>query len=203
MEVRKTATTKAAPGSSTWMAGFFLLGILLGMVGSLVITWQYHIDVEPESIGLHFLAMTAGYVVASLLTPRLFSNVPVRTVGMCASALAFLSLVGLAVFAPPSAPVWRISTLAVAGLSAGALTYTLFYANQALFEMAPASYANRAGALFVGGGLLATMIVRDHLLRRFHQNSDKPAFACTGHLPAGPGFQSSACSHQPPTTTAG
>ena len=141
------------------MAGFFVLGILLGMLGSLVITWQYHIDVEPESIGRHFLAMSAGYVLASLLTPRLLSNLPVRTVAMCATALAFLSLVGLAAFAPPSAPIWRVGTLGAAGVSAGALTYTLFYANQSLFEVAPASYANRAGALFVGGGLLATMIV--------------------------------------------
>jgi fucose permease len=159
MEVGKIARTQVPAGSGTWMAGFFLLGILLGMLGSLVITWQYHIDLEPESIGVHFLAMSAGYVVAALLTPRLFSGLPVRTVGMCATGLAFVSLIALAAFAPPAAPAWRIGALAVAGLSAGALTYTLFYANRALFETAPASSANRAGALFVGGGLLATVVV--------------------------------------------
>jgi fucose permease len=141
------------------MAGFFLLGILLGMLGSLVIGWHYHIDVEPNSIGLHFLALSAGYVAASLLVPRLFSSVPVRTVGIWATALAFLALVALAFLAPPSAAALRIGALAVAGTAAGALTYALLYANQSLFEFSPATSANRAGALFFGGALLATIVV--------------------------------------------
>jgi fucose permease len=141
------------------MAGFFLLGIMLGMLGSLVITWHYHIDAEPQTIGLHFLAMSAGFVAASLLVPRLLSTVPVRTIGICATTLALLSLLGLAWLAPPAAPGWRIGLLAVAGVASGALTYALFSANQRVFETSPANSANRAGALFVAGGLLATIVV--------------------------------------------
>jgi hypothetical protein len=107
------------------MAGFFLLGIMLGMLGSLVITWHYHIDAEPQTIGLHFLAMSAGFVAASLLVPRLLSTVPVRTIGICATTLALLSLLGLAWLAPPAAPGWRIGLLAVAGVASGALTYAI------------------------------------------------------------------------------
>jgi fucose permease len=140
------------------MAGFFLLGILLGMLGSLVIIWHYHIDAEPVSIGLHFLGMGAGFVLAWQLVPRLFKRIPIRTVGICATALSFTSLLALAWLAPPYEPVWRISMLSVAGVAAGSLTYSLFHANQARFESEPATAANHAGALFVGGGFAATAV---------------------------------------------
>jgi FHS family glucose/mannose:H+ symporter-like MFS transporter len=156
---KNTELPSTQPGSSQWMAGFFLLGILLGMPGSLVITWHYHIDVEPQSIGLHFLGMSAGFVIGSQILPRLLSGVRIRTVGICSTALAFLSLVGLALLAPPAAADWRIAALATAGVAAGGLTYSLFYANQMRFETLPATSANRAGALFVGGSLLATVVV--------------------------------------------
>jgi fucose permease len=148
-----------ASGSATWMAGFFLLGILLGMLGSLVIIWHYHIDQEPRVIGLHFLGMGAGFVLTSMFSPRAMGAVPVRSIGICASILASLSLVGLAWLSPPADFAWRIGALTVAGAAAGALTYSLFYANQSRFESSPASSANHAGALFVGGGLLATAVV--------------------------------------------
>ncbi len=46
-----------------WISGFLLLGILVGLLGSLLIAWQYHIDTDPQLIGLHFLALNAGYVI--------------------------------------------------------------------------------------------------------------------------------------------
>jgi fucose permease len=141
------------------MAGFFLLGILLGMLGSLVIIWHYHIDSEPRSIGFHFLGMGAGFVLAWQLVPRLLGQIPVRTVGICSTAAAFFSLVALAWVAPPYDAAWRISVLSVAGLAAGSLTYSLFHANQTRFESAPATSVNHAGALFVSGGFAATALV--------------------------------------------
>jgi fucose permease len=141
------------------MAGFFLLGILLGMLGTLVIIWHYHIDEQPRSIGFHFLGMGAGFVVASLLIPRALGKTPVRTIAILATTLALLSLLGLSWLAPPAADSWRIGMLTVAGVAAGSLTYSLFYANQSRFESAPATAANYAGALFVGGGLLSTAVV--------------------------------------------
>jgi FHS family glucose/mannose:H+ symporter-like MFS transporter len=103
--------------------------------------------------------MSAGFVIGSQILPRLLSGVRIRTVGICSTALAFLSLVGLALLAPPAAAEWRIAALATAGVAAGGLTYSLFYANQMRFETLPATSANRAGALFVGGSLLATVVV--------------------------------------------
>jgi hypothetical protein len=46
------------------LSGFLILGILLGLLGPLLIAWQYHINVEPETIGYHFLALNEGYLAA-------------------------------------------------------------------------------------------------------------------------------------------
>ena len=132
--------------------------MLLGMLGSLVITWQYHIDAEPQMIGLHFLAMSAGYVIAARLVKRLLERVSLKAVGLWCTGLAFASLLALAFLAPPAAPSWRIATLAVTGVAAGGFITALFYANEPFFSEAPAYAANRAGALFVGGSLLATIV---------------------------------------------
>ncbi len=129
------------------------------MLGSLVIIWHYHIDAEPETIGLHFLGMGAGFVLSWQLVPRLFGQVPIRSIGIWSTALSFLALLALAWLAPPYPDAWRISVLSVAGIAAGSLTYSLFHANQSRFESAPATAANHAGALFVGGGFAATALV--------------------------------------------
>ena len=153
IEVRKVS------GSRVWMAGFFVLGTLLGMLGSVVITWHYHIDAEPKFIGLHFFAMSAGFVFASQALLRFPNRIPLRSVGIAATALGFLALFALAFLGPPAAAAWRMAALAAVGLASGALTYSLFHANQPIFEKSPASSANRAGALFVGGALMATIVV--------------------------------------------
>ncbi len=42
-------------GSGSWLGGFLVIGVLLAVLGSLLIDWDYHIDVDPRVIGLHFL----------------------------------------------------------------------------------------------------------------------------------------------------
>ncbi len=154
-----TAEEYYKSGSAAWMAGFLLLGILLGMLGSLVMVWHYHIEEESSSVGTHFLAMGAGFVVSSQGAQRLLGRIPVRTVGIWATGLALLSLLSLAWCAPPVPEAWRIYSLAAAGAAAGALTYALFFANESRFESQPAVAANLAGALFVGGGLIAAFVI--------------------------------------------
>ena len=169
--------------SASWMAGFLLLGVLLGMLGSLVIIWHYHIDVQPRSIGLHFLGMGAGFVCAAQVVPRVLARVPVRTIAMIATGLALTSLLGLAWLTPPFDESWRILCLFLAGLGAGSLTYALFYANRAVFESAPATAANHAGALFVGGGLIATAVMGStYFCGSIHVQTEILAIVPTGYF---------------------
>lgn len=64
----------SSPRPHVWLAGFLLLGILLGLIGPMLVAWQYHLDADPREIGLHFLALNAGYVVAALFCQRLLRS---------------------------------------------------------------------------------------------------------------------------------
>lgn len=152
--VEESARRGRAPA---WLSGFLLLGTLLGLLGSLLVAWEYHIDVEPRIIGFHFLALNAGYVAAAAIAQKYVRRVPVRWVAIVACAAACASLAALSLMAPPVAAAWRIGGLAVLGMSAGGLTAALLYAMEPAFSAAPAATANVAG-LLVGCGCLAATL---------------------------------------------
>ncbi len=142
-----------------WLSGFLLLGVLLSLLGSLIVAWQYYIDVEPQLIGLHFLCLNAGYVIAAAAAERLVSRVSIKSIALIACVLACGSLVGLAIVRPPMPVAWRLVVLTFMGLGAGALGTSLLYASQTSFEERPASAVNQAGILFGCGCLLSTAVV--------------------------------------------
>ncbi len=142
-----------------WLSGFLLLGVLLGLLGSLVIAWQYQIDVEPQLIGLHFLCLNAGYVVAAAAAEKLLSRISAKSIALIACALACGSLVALGIVRPPVPVAGRLIVLTIMGFGAGALGTSLLYASHSHFEERPASAINQAGILFGSGCLLSTLIV--------------------------------------------
>lgn len=154
LPVEKTQHNGRAPA---WLAGFLLLGALLGLAGSLLVAWEYHIDVEPQIIGIHFLALSAGFVAAAAIAQKYVRRVPVRWIAMVACGVACASLIALAFLMPPSVVWWRIAGLAVLGISAGGLTSALLYAMEPAFSVSPASTANIAALLFGCGCLSATL----------------------------------------------
>jgi fucose permease len=160
-----TTSTDIIPSSTLdpiarpWIAGFLLVGMLLGVVGSLLIAWQYHINVDPRISGLHFLGLDAGYVIAVASAQRLLLRVSIRGVALVACALACSSLLALSFLVPPVPVAWRIVGLALMGAAGGALMTSLLYALQPYFEKAPALVANLAGVLFGCGCLLSTLMV--------------------------------------------
>lgn len=140
------------------MAGFLLVGVLIGLLGSLLIVWQYHINTDPQLIGLHFLALNAGYVVAVAITQRLLHQVSIRLAALVACAVGFGSVLALSFLVPPVSPVWRILDLGFVGAAGGALVTTLLYVLEPRFEEAPATVANLAGMLFGCGCLLSALM---------------------------------------------
>ncbi len=146
------------PSAREWVGGFLLFGVLVGLLGSLLIAWQYHIDTDPRLIGLHFLALNAGYVVAVAVSQRLLSRVSIRSLALVACGLAFASLLALGFLVPPISPVWRVTALGFVGAAGGALVTALLYVLEPNFAEAPASIANLAGVLFGCGCLVATLM---------------------------------------------
>ena len=88
--------------------------MLLGLTGSLLIAWHYHIDVDPRLIALHFLGLNAGYVIAAAGAQRLIGRFGVRPLAVTSCALAAASLLALSFVAPPVPAAWRILGLACA-----------------------------------------------------------------------------------------
>jgi fucose permease len=125
----------------------------------LLVAWQYHIDADPKLIGLHFLAFSVGYVVASALARRLLMRLAMRTVAIAGCGAGVGSLAVLAAAAPPMPVLYRLSGLALVGFSGGLLSTSLLYILEPSFERSPAAVANRVGALFGSGCLLSTMMI--------------------------------------------
>ncbi len=141
------------------MGGFLLVGVLVGLLGSLLVAWQYHIETTPELIGLHFLALDAGYVIGAGIAQRVLRRLPVRSVALFACAAAAASLFGLSFVVPPVLPIWRIVGLGFVGLSGGGLLTAVLYGAESYYQKAPAAAASLSGVLFGCGCLLATVVV--------------------------------------------
>lgn len=160
-----TKGTEIAPkisvdrGARDWISGFLLLGILLGLLGSLLVAWQYQLDADPKLIGLHFLSLSAGYVIAAAAAQRLLPRVPMRTVALASCVTGIAGLAALSVMAPPMPAIYRMIGLGFVGCSAGLLATSLLYILEPYFERSPAALANRAGALFGCGCLISTVMI--------------------------------------------
>ncbi len=155
-KIEKISFESSARG---WVGGFFLLGVLVGLLGSLVVTWQYYIDADPRLIGLHFLGLNAGYVAGSVFAQPLLRRLPMRSTAMLGCAVAVGSLLSLSVLVPPVAAIWRIFALVFVGCSGGAIATSLLYALETAFTKSPAALVNRVGAWFGSGCFCSTVIV--------------------------------------------
>lgn len=142
-----------------WISGFLVLGVLLGLLGPIMVAWQYHRGVAPQLIGLHFLALSAGYVVGTVSAQRILSHSAIRTITVAGCSAAVLSLILLAFLPPPISPAWRLLGLALVGVSAGTVATGLFFALEEKFLNEPAGTTNRAGILFGLGCLLSTLMM--------------------------------------------
>ncbi len=146
-------------GQSVWINGFLVLGLLVGALGSLLIAWQYHLDTNPDVIGLHFLALNGGYVLAAIVSRQLLYRTPILRVILSACLLAAAALLSLSFVGPPVAPGWRILGMFFVGLSAGSIGTSLLYGLEPWFCSEPAAALNTGGALFGAGCTLATLLV--------------------------------------------
>lgn len=125
----------------------------------MLIAWRYHIEGDSEIIGLHFLALNAGYLIAVVFAERLTRRVAIRTLALVASALGFGALVALSFLGPPVAPIWRMLGVALVGSAGGTLVTALLHASKPYFSAEPANAANMSGLFFGCGCLISTLVV--------------------------------------------
>lgn len=158
---RKEDFSKFVTGQSAraWVGGFLLIGVLVGLLGSLLVVWQYHIDTDPEIVGLHFLVLVSGYLVAAAAAESLLERTSIRSVSLLSCAVGFGGLLSLSFLAPPVLIGWRLLGVAFVGAAGGLLMTSLLYAIEPFYKEVPAAAVNLAGIMFGLGCLVATMIV--------------------------------------------
>ena len=152
-------STRASVGGEA-LAGFFLSGFLLALLGAILPAWGYHRD-PPDfvAVGNYFLSLAIGIMAASLLARRIMERRSVAFLLVFSCALSCISLAYLALVPPPSAAWWRVGGLLALGTGAGLLNIALFHVLTSRFQADAAGAINGGGIWYGTGCLSATLLV--------------------------------------------
>lgn len=139
------------------LAGLFLSGLIFTFLGAILPAWGYHLSSDYSLIGMFFLAMNAGFVLAIWLGSTLIGKLGIRGVLVLSSSLATIGFTGLIFAIPPAHPLWCQAVLPVLGFAAGLLNAAIFELIKPAYERAPDATLSLGGILFLGGSLVATL----------------------------------------------
>lgn len=153
------ATVPAAPtgdplGSSSArraLAGFFVSGVLLSFLGTILFSWQHHLTSQYGIVGLYYAGLIAGLVGSSRVSSSLLQRKGIGWTLALACGLAGAAFLYLAFVSPPFSPWWRVGGMAVVGFVAGLLHTAIFHAISPMYRHDPAATVNLAGILFGAG----------------------------------------------------
>ena len=159
MDSQAAASRQGAPATRA-LAGFFLSGFLLALLGAILPAWGYYRD-PPEfiTVGNYFLCVGAAVIASHGVANKLLPRGGVSFLLVFACSLACLALLYLAMVSPPVGAAWRMAGLAFAGLGAGLLNTGLFHAMSGGDQRNPAASAAKAGMFYGLGCLAATLLV--------------------------------------------
>ncbi len=142
-----------------WVLGFFLCGSLFGMMGALMVAWRYYLGQDSRLIGLHFLALDAGMLLAHLYTRRHVSESSVRWTMIFGSIISAGGLIALSFILPPAPMGFRLVGLVVTGIGVGVIFSGLFYLVRPFQQTNAAAIVNFNGGLFGLGALFVTLLI--------------------------------------------
>lgn len=146
---RSGITSYRSRQTHLWLSGFLLLGTLPGVLGPLLIGWDYHLEADPRLLGLHAFALNAGSLAG------LFVRGPMKYFALlCAAAFAALAFAG-----PPTPVISRLLVLSALGLAMGAMSARLGAAIGPALHAAPAYVASIGGVYFGAGALVAALLL--------------------------------------------
>jgi FHS family glucose/mannose:H+ symporter-like MFS transporter len=146
------------PGARRALAGFFISGVLLAFLGSILLSWEHHLTGGYGIIALYFLGLIAGLAISVPLSERLLARKGLAWTLSSACAVAGVAFLYLAFVSPPLSFWWRVAGLAMLGYAAGALHSAIFHAISPMYRHDPAATVNLAGILF-GLGCFAEAVL--------------------------------------------
>jgi MFS transporter, FHS family, glucose/mannose:H+ symporter len=140
------------------LAGFFVSGVLLSFLGTILFSWQHHLTSQYGIVGLYYAGLITGLVGSARLSPALLRRKGLGWTLALACGLAGAAFLYLAFVSPPFSPWWRVGGMVIVGFSAGLLHTAIFHAISPMYRHDPAATVNLAGILF-GSGCFALAIV--------------------------------------------
>jgi len=140
------------------LAGFFISGVLLSFLGTILFSWQHHLTSQYGIVGLYYAGLIAGLVGSARISPALLRSKGLGWTLALACGLAGAAFLYLAFVSPPFSPSWRVAGMAVVGVAAGLLHTAIFHAISPMYRHDPAATVNLAGILF-GSGCFALAIL--------------------------------------------
>jgi len=160
VNIAEATPVRSASSGGKALAGFFLSGFLLALLGAILPAWGYHRD-PPDfiAVGNYFLSIAAGIIISTrvavaVLPRRGPSFVLVTGCVLSCAALLFLAAV------PPPAPNWqRAAGLLALGLGAGLINVALFHAISHRYQADAAGTITLGGVFYGLGCLAATLLV--------------------------------------------
>jgi len=142
------------------VAGFLVSGFLLALLGAILPAWGYHRD-PPDFIaaGNYFLAVAIGVVAAERIARPIMRRWGVTFLLVFSCGFSCLTLLYLAMVAPPLSNWWRFGGFLMLGAGAGLLNLALFHAISIPYQADAAGTMNKGGILYGLGCLAATLLV--------------------------------------------
>jgi len=140
------------------LAGFFVSGVLLSFLGTILFSWQHHLTSQYGIVGLYYAGLITGLVGSARISPALLRRKGLGWTLALACGLAGAAFLYLAFVSPPFSPWWRVGGMVIVGFSAGLLHTAIFHAISPMYRHDPAATVNLAGILF-GSGCFALAIV--------------------------------------------
>lgn len=160
MQVHSPEPTTASSGSADplgsssarrALAGFFVSGVLLSFLGTILFSWEHHLTSQYGIIGLYYAGLIAGLIGSARTSPALLRRKGLGWTLALACGLAGAAFLYLAFVSPPFSHWWRVAGMAVVGFAAGLLHSAIFHAISPMYRRDPAATVNLAGILFGAG----------------------------------------------------
>jgi MFS family permease len=121
------------------LAGFFVSGVLLSFLGTILFSWQHHLTSQYGIVGLYYAGLISGLVGSARMSAALLRRKGLGWTLALACVLAGAAFLYLAFVSPPFSPWWRVGGMAVVGLAAGLLHSAIFHAISPMYRHDPAA----------------------------------------------------------------
>ena len=138
------------------MAGLFLLGGLISLLGAFLPVWMYHLHFDLATAGDYFLALALGLFSASLVSPGARDKLGARGLLLVSCILSGACLL---ILAPIPSPAGMIFPFIGLGFAAGLLTTGISWLLLSPLTPAIVPILASLGGLFFGGGALFVVLL--------------------------------------------